>query len=350
MEKEFKIAFVADAPLLRGNPSFLKKVLKCGNDTTALADKIDWLCELERSVIEEDVRKIIPTVYIDVTAKDGSNCSIQDKYTLKVRESIGKGECPVVLDRDMLNLSSLSDVELKKIRFLDITRTSDSKFINRANSKQLEEQFKEIANDSYVLGVDKIVFVDDVLFSGSTVIYAKKKLEERIRKLEIKGKEFSSIFALSLVEENGKEILRNEGIGSDVISEQSGYADLVDGRDLAYGFKNSGKASAEGNRPYFVPVGNPGCASVPIEKWNEFSKVCATYSKKLWEGIDRSMTASEYVSQEIGAKPFIPDGFTEDNKFVEILEKVIYDLDKILNGIKKIILDCDVGQDDATGS
>ncbi|MDR2760831.1 MAG: hypothetical protein LBB09_03220 [Rickettsiales bacterium] len=333
--KKIKIAVVADAPLLRSNPTFLKKVLKYISDTTEFANKIDWLHALEELTIVERLGKIMPTDYIDVTAKGEDNLSIQNKYTLKVRESIEKGECPVVLDRDMLDLSSLSDEELKKIRFLDVTRTNDHKFINRAGSKSLEEQFDQIANDSYVLKMNKIVFVDDVLFTGSTIICAKKNLEKKMRELGIKSKEFSSIFALSLAEENGREILKKEGIESDVISEQSGYADLVDGRDLGYGFKNSGKASPEGNRSYFIPFGNPGCASVPMDKWNEFSIVCAAYSKKLWEEIDPSMTASKYVSQEIGAKPFIPDGFTEDNKFVEILEKAIYDLEAIMKPVEK---------------
>jgi hypothetical protein len=113
----------------------------------------------------------------------------------------------------------------------------------------------------------------------------------------------------------------------------------VDSRDLGYGFKNSGKASPEGNRSYFIPVGNPDCASVPKEKQNEFSEVCAVYSKKLWEEIDPTMTASKYVNQGIGARPFIPEGFTEDNKFVEILEKVIYDLSAMLNPVSEKKID-----------
>jgi hypothetical protein len=320
-DKRNKIVFIADAPLLRGNPIFLKKVLnESCNDI--LTEKIDYLCALEQVVIK-CIGNIIPTDYIDVTAKSEDNFSIQDKYTSKVKESIERNECVVVIDRDMLNLSSLSDEELEKIYFLDITRTNDGKFTNKFGGKRLEEQFDEIINNECISKVEKIVFVDDVLFTGSTVIYVKEELKKRIHTLGMKPKKFTSIFALSLMEENGKEKLKNKGIESDVISEQSGYIDLVDGRDLCYGFKNSGKASSEGNKSYFKPIGDPKYASIPEEKQDEFSEVCAIYSKNFWEKIDPSMTASKYINLKIGGKPFVPQGFTENSEFIKILEKII---------------------------
>jgi hypothetical protein len=325
-----KIAFIAEAPLLRGNATFLKKILKWTKDDDCnpiLREKIDYLCALEQLMIKR-IGNIIPVDCIDVTAKGEDNFSIQDKYTSKAKESIERNECVVVLDRDMLNLSSLSDEELEKIYFLDITRTNDGKFTNKFGAKQLEEQFNTLINNERVCKAQKIVFVDDVLFTGSTVIYVKEELKKIIFASGMKPKRFTSIFALSLVEENGKEKLRNEGIESEVISEQSGYIDLVDGRDLCYGFKNSGKASPEGNKSYFKPVGNPKCASIPEESHDEFSEVCAIYSKKFWEEIDPSMTASKYIGLEIGGKPFIPQGFTENSEFVKILEKIIQDIRK----------------------
>jgi hypothetical protein len=337
-----KVAFVADVPLLRGNPAFLEKILirrvtEYGKRIAELEEMTEKLRLLERQTIEERIGEIMPVDYIDVTAVDENDSSIQSRYTLNVKESIKKGECVVVLDRDVLDKSVLSAEELAKIHFLDITRDGGDGFVNRAGSEPLNEQFDRIANG--IGAAEKIVFVDDVLFSGKTIICAKGELEERVeRSGRVLRRGFGSIFALSLAEENGKSELEHKGIDSDVISERSGYSDLVDARDLCYGFKNSGRASPEGNRSYFLPFGDPECASVPKEKQLEFSRVCATYGKAFWEITEPSMTRFMYDRLEIGGGPYVQEGFTKNSRFLEILESACSELNAkidLVSGMEK---------------
>lgn len=338
-KKMEKIVFVADAPLLRGNSEFLKRALDFKVNEVKLSNLIDKLCKIEIEAIGKikvALKDKCDVIYMDVTDSSTSAKSIQEKYTAKTKEAIDRGEFVVILDRDMIDLSKLTSIELEKIQFLDITRTIDGKFTNRKGTELVETQFKEIAKKATENNQYKITFVDDVLFSGSTIIFAKNELEKAFENIEIltQQRSYSAIFALSVLEENGVDKLSKNGIvKSWVVAEQSGIKDLIDARDICFAFKNSGKSTPEGNKPYFIPVGNPSSASIPEDKFEVYSEICLDYSVRFWSTIDEArkelstlpITPTIFKDKKIAALPYIPPNITliedeEEKTFVKILK------------------------------
>lgn len=324
-----KIIFVADAPLLKGNSDFLKRIFNYEIDKSKFDCLLSELRKLEKQAIFSIANIVNPKFkveYLDVT----ENESIQFKYTNKTIEALKEdANCVIVLDRDMLDIDKISKAGLEeKINFLDITRTSNGDLVNRFGYNNLQLQIQNIANYIIENKKSKITFVDDVLFSGNTILSIKKGLTPLLKEYS-KNKviSYNAIFALSIYEELGAGKLSKSDISVSIIAEQKGAKDLVDARDICFGFKNSGRTTENGNKSYFLPFGDPSWASIPSENYEEYSAICIDYSRRFWTEIGKvrgsGVLLSEFKDNGIAPMPYIPDNEININisSVVDILEQ-----------------------------
>ena len=206
--------------------------------------------------------------------------------------------------------------------FLDCTRLNgSSKLVSRNNSNDFNSvdiQVKKISRKLNVMGLNQIILVDDVVFSGSVLNSVINLFKDNgIVVLGIRSaicttssfKKFNIELPLGL---KCKYLL-----GEDVI-------DQICERDFYFGIPQSGISILEGDviykAPYFKPFGNPvERASVPFEYEDDFSRGCLKRSIWLWEEIER-LSGKNFCISDL---PEVILNTKSDEKIVKVLKKGI---------------------------
>lgn len=205
--------------------------------------------------------------------------------------------------------------------FLDCTRIEGNKELasrnNLNDSDSVEQQIQKISQELKENEKNKIVLVDDVVFSGEVL----RKIIKLFEKCNIK---VIGIRACISTEESYDYFNQNLEIGlkcgcllgKDVI-------DQICERDFYFGIAQSGilTSDIEGNlckAPYFKPYGNPVIrASIPKKAESFFSNGCLLRSMYLWK----------LIEDKSGKKIYIKDmperilNTNEDERIIDVLRK-----------------------------
>ena len=225
------------------------------------------------------------------------------------------GVIPIVsLDKIYLN----EDEE--NVIFLDCTRLNgSSKLVSRNNSNDfssVDEQVKKISEKLKVMGLNQIILVDDVVFSGSV-------LSSVIELFKNNGISVIGIRSAVATTNSFKRFNNELGLGLKckyLLGEE--VIDQICERDFYFGIPQSGISILEDGiiykAPYFRPFGNPvERASIPKEYENYFSKGCLKRSIWLWNEIERLSDKSFYISD----LPEVIFNTNSDEKIVKVLKK-----------------------------
>ena len=227
------------------------------------------------------------------------------------------GVIPIVsLDKIYLN----EDEE--NVIFLDCTRLNgSSKLVSRNNSNDfssVDEQVKKISEKLKVMGLNQIILVDDVVFSGSV-------LSSVIELFKNNGISVIGIRSAVATTNSFKRFNNKLGLGLKckyLLGEE--VIDQICERDFYFGIPQSGISILEDSviykAPYFKPFGNPvERASIPKEYEDYFSKGCLKRSIWLWNEIERLSDKSFYISD----LPEVIFNTSSDEKIVKVLKKGI---------------------------
>lgn len=225
------------------------------------------------------------------------------------------GVIPIVsLDKIYLN----EDEE--NVIFLDCTRLNgSSKLVSRNNSNDfssVDEQVKKISEKLKVMGLNQIILVDDVVFSGSV-------LSSVIELFKNNGISVIGIRSAVATTNSFKRFNNELGLGLKckyLLGEE--VIDQICERDFYFGIPQSGISILEDGiiykAPYFRPFGNPvERASIPKEYENYFSKGCLKRSIWLWNEIEKLSDKSFYISD----LPEVIFNTNSDEKIVKVLKK-----------------------------
>ena len=225
------------------------------------------------------------------------------------------GVIPIVsLDKIYLN----EDEE--NVIFLDCTRLNGSnKLVSRNNSNDfssVDEQVKKISEKLKVMGLNQIILVDDVVFSGSV-------LSSVIELFKNNGISVIGIRSAVATTNSFKRFNNELGLGLKckyLLGEE--VIDQICERDFYFGIPQSGISILEDGiiykAPYFRPFGNPvERASIPKEYENYFSKGCLKRSIWLWNEIEKLSDKSFYISD----LPEVIFNTNSDEKIVKVLKK-----------------------------
>lgn len=225
------------------------------------------------------------------------------------------GVIPIVsLDKIYLN----EDEE--NVIFLDCTRLNGSnKLVSRNNSNDfssVDEQVKKISEKLKVMGLNQIILVDDVVFSGSV-------LSSVIELFKNNGISVIGIRSAVATTNSFKRFNNELGLGLKckyLLGEE--VIDQICERDFYFGIPQSGISILEDGiiykAPYFRPFGNPvERASIPKEYEDYFSKGCLKRSIWLWNEIERLSDKSFYISD----LPEVIFNTSSDEKIVKVLKK-----------------------------
>lgn len=225
------------------------------------------------------------------------------------------GVIPIVsLDKIYLN----EDEE--NVIFLDCTRLNgSSKLVSRNNSNDfssVDEQVKKISEKLKVMGLNQIILVDDVVFSGSV-------LSSVIELFKNNGISVIGIRSAVATTNSFKRFNNKLGLGLKckyLLGEE--VIDQICERDFYFGIPQSGISILEDGiiykAPYFRPFGNPvERASIPKEYEDYFSKGCLKRSIWLWNEIERLSDKSFYISD----LPEVIFNTSSDEKIVKVLKK-----------------------------
>ena len=225
------------------------------------------------------------------------------------------GVIPIVsLDKIYLN----EDEE--NVIFLDCTRLNrSSKLVSRNNSNDfssVDEQVKKISEKLKVMGLNQIILVDDVVFSGSV-------LSSVIELFKNNGISVIGIRSAVATTNSFKRFNNELGLGLKckyLLGEE--VIDQICERDFYFGIPQSGISILEDGiiykAPYFRPFGNPvERASIPKEYEDYFSKGCLKRSIWLWNEIERLSDKSFYISD----LPEVIFNTSSDEKIVKVLKK-----------------------------
>lgn len=195
-----------------------------------------------------------------------------------------KGRYPIVsMDQIYINCDN------KDIYSLDVTRlTGSSEMVSRSNpldKDSVRKQVESISNTLKGQGKDKIVLLDDVIFSGSVIDYISKLFNENGINVVGAGAAISSNEAFNRFS-NLDEKIKCEYLMSDNV------IDEICERDFFYGIAQSGMVKEENGiaykAPYFLPYGDPVArASCPEDKKEFFSRELIKLSLRLWKEIER---------------------------------------------------------------
>lgn len=223
--------------------------------------------------------------------------------------------------RERVEKSGLFPVSLDKVYFrsepsLDITRLVDEAgkdrgLGKRAGTPSLLRQFRALKES----GVNEVVLVDDVIFTGDLVRRTGKLLERM-------GVRVPMVCAgIGIVE--GIEQLNGFGQEVSCVREYEEVVDEICERDFYPGVPMCGR-SLQGDEntgvPYILPFGNPGkWASIPTEWQEPLSRFCIGQTIKLFEAIEEK--SSRYVKCQDLERAV--SGFPQaDTRFVEELRRV----------------------------
>lgn len=225
------------------------------------------------------------------------------------------GVIPIVsLDKIYLN----EDEE--NVIFLDCTRLNgSSKLVSRNNSNDfssVDEQVKKISEKLKVMGLNQIILVDDVVFSGSV-------LSSVIELFKNNGISVIGIRSAVATTNSFKRFNNELGLGLKckyLLGEK--VIDQICERDFYFGIPQSGISILEDSviykAPYFRPFGNPvERASIPKEYEVSFSEGCLKRSIWLWNEIEKLSGKSFYISD----LPEVIFNTSSDEKIVKVLKK-----------------------------
>ena len=227
------------------------------------------------------------------------------------------GVIPIVsLDKIYLN----EDEE--NVIFLDCTRLNgSSKLVSRNNSNDfssVDEQVKKISEKLKVMGLNQIILVDDVVFSGSV-------LSSVIELFKNNGISVIGIRSAVATTNSFKRFNNELGLGLKckyLLGEE--VIDQICERDFYFGIPQSGISILEDGiiykAPYFRPFGNPvERASIPKEYEDYFSKGCLKRSIWLWNEIEKLSGKNFYISD----LPEVISNTSSDDEIIKVLKKGI---------------------------
>lgn len=191
-------------------------------------------------------------------------------------------------------------IDEENIFFLDCTRLDGStNLVSRNNNfdpLNVDKQICFLANMFLEQGIDQIVLLDDVVFSGSVLRSIIEKFNQN--NIEVVGIR-SCISTLSSY--NYFNTLLPLGLKCGYLMEKD-VIDQICERDFYFGIAGSGISVKNENNeiykaPYFKPFGNPvDRASIPKEYENYFSEGCLLRSIELWKEIEKNSEKEFYIS------------------------------------------------------
>ena len=205
---------------------------------------------------------------------------------------------------------------------LDCTRLEGSKeLVSRFTGKPIDSQIsllsKKIKEETKS---NKITIVDDIIFSGESLIAIKKLFEQNgiVIKKVLSG----------LTTNAAMEFFKTLNIESDAAYLMSDTVeDEICERDFYFGIPQSGMTSIINGKifkkPYFLPFGNPiKRASVPQEFSKNFSTGCLCRSKYFWEETEKNSNG-EILIKHLPEKII---NTVDENRVVSTLEDAIREL------------------------
>ncbi len=221
-------------------------------------------------------------------------CQLREEFSVYMRqifpgfELVTEDEISLGLAR-LVDESGLTAISLDRVYFhsnlnLEITRLVDNKGndlgrSHRAGSLPLPQQLQEIQKS----GVQQIVLVDDVIFTGNLI----KKAIDLLYGIGIRV----SLVCAGIGISNGINDINNIGCEVRCVRIYQEVIDEVCERDFYPGVPLSGRLLAGDSNigiPYILPFGDPEkWASIPSEKTVAFSKFCLYQTIKLFDAIER---------------------------------------------------------------
>lgn len=227
------------------------------------------------------------------------------------------GVIPIVsLDKIYLN----EDEE--NVIFLDCTRLNGSnRLVSRNNSNDFSSvdiQVEKISKQLKYMGLNQIILVDDVVFSGSVLSSVIELFKNNgISVIGIRSAVSTTNAFKKFNSELGLGLKCKYLLGEDVI-------DQICERDFYFGVPQSGISILEDGviykAPYFKPFGNPvERASIPKEYEFDFSKGCLKRSIWLWEEIEKLSGKKFYISD----LPEVISNTSSDDQVIKVLKKGI---------------------------
>lgn len=207
----------------------------------------------------------------------------------------------------------------KNMMFLDCTRMSGNDELvsrNDVNNKfSVKNQINKISAN---LKSNKIILLDDVVFSGNVLKKIIKEFEQN--NVEVVGivSGICTINSYNYFNKNLKYgVSSGYLLGEDVI-------DQICERDFYFGIAQSGISIRKNNEvykaPYFLPFGDP-CkrASIPKEYEESFSRECIDRSIHLWNEIEKNSGKKVNIS-DLPEKIYGADG---NEEVVKVLKRSI---------------------------
>lgn len=225
------------------------------------------------------------------------------------------GVIPIVsLDKIYLN----EDEE--NVIFLDCTRLNgSSSLVSRNNSNDFSSvdiQVETISKKLKTMGLNQIILVDDVVFSGSVLSSVIELFKNNgINVIGIRSAVATTNSFKKFNNELGLGLKCKYLLGENVI-------DQICERDFYFGIPQSGISILEDGviykAPYFKPFGNPvERASIPVQYEDDFSKGCLKRSLWLWNEIEKLSGRNFYISD----LPEVISNTNSDDKIVKVLKK-----------------------------
>jgi len=224
-----------------------------------------------------------------------------------IKERVEKSRLfPVSLDRVYYN----SEISLNITRFVE--KSGQNRGLGgRVGAPNLLQQFRALKKS----GVNEVVLVDDVIFTGDLIKRTGKLLE----KMGIKVPLVCAGIGIT----NGIEELNGYGKEVSCVREYEDVIDEICERDFYPGVPMCGR-SLQGNEnvgvPYILPFGNPGrWASIPTEWQEPFSRFCIDQTIKLFEAIEENsgkVVQCKDLERKVSLLP------TDETRFVDVLRQI----------------------------
>lgn len=212
-------------------------------------------------------------------------------------------------------------IDEENIFFLDCTRLEGSTFLVSRNNiydfDNVDNQINYLSNMFLEQGINQIVLLDDVVFSGSVLRSIIEKFKQN--NIEVVGIR-SCISTINAY--NYFNTLLPLGLKCGYLMKKD-VIDQICERDFYFGIAGSGISVKNENNeiykaPYFKPFGNPvERASIPKNYENYFSQGCIYRSIELWKEIENNSKKEFYIS--------------------DLPEKIILTIpeDKVINTLKR---------------
>lgn len=180
----------------------------------------------------------------------------------------------------------------KNIFFLDCTRINNYDSLTSRKGVNIDNQITDISNK---INGNKIILLDDVIFSGNA-------LREVISKFNKQGITVIKIIS-SICTKNAYDAFKKEvkyGVSTNYLLENE--IDQICERDFYFGVAGSGIMVQSNNglykAPYFKPFVSPNQrASIPFEYENSFSIGCLDRNIYLWRELEKIKEDKIYVCE-----------------------------------------------------